>query len=459
MINQRRGRLLHARVTLGGMSIPAQLVAGLAGLIVLGALLLKLPGMTVQPISWLDALFTSTSAASVTGLVLFNTATTFTFAGQVVILLLVQIGGAGLLVVWVYFVYLFRRQVTHEGRLAVMTSLGLDRSAPVLYLLGRTVRWMALVEGLGAVALFVRWALTGLPVNGRLGFYALFHSITAFCNAGFDLFTGLPQFPNGLPADAGTLVILGLLIIVGGLGVPVYLDVLNARRTGRRLRLHTRLTLRIALYLILFGWAALLLSEYWKGGALSNSAFLDRVVRAWFQSVSARTAGFSSLVGFSSMHADSRLVMIILMFIGSGPASMGGGITTGTLVVLIAAVGSHVRRLPQTVVERRAIPQAIVQRAIVVFITGILVVMTATWLILLTHPFTLDEALFEVVSAFSTTGLSLDVTPQLNAFGKLVIILVMFWGRLGATTLMVSLLGGRPTHGLVEYPDETVLVG
>jgi len=340
-----------------------------------------------------------------------------------------------------------------------MTSLGLDRSAPVLYLLGRTVRWMALVEGLGAVALFVRWALTGLPVNGRLGFYALFHSITAFCNAGFDLFTGLPQFPNGLPADAGTLVILGLLIIVGGLGVPVYLDVLNARRTGRRLRLHTRLTLRIALYLILFGWAALLLSEYWKGGALSNSAFLDRVVRAWFQSVSARTAGFSSLVGFSSMHADSRLVMIILMFIGSGPASMGGGITTGTLVVLIAAVGSHVRRLPQTVVERRAIPQAIVQRAIVVFITGILVVMTATWLILLTHPFTLDEALFEVVSAFSTTGLSLDVTPQLNAFGKLVIILVMFWGRLGATTLMVSLLGGRPTHGLVEYPDETVLVG
>jgi len=458
-MNKRRGRLLSARARLRGVSVPAQLVLGLAGLIALGAILLKLPGMTIQPISWMDAIFTSTSAASVTGLVVYNTATTFTLAGQIVILFLVQIGGAGLLVIWVYFVYLLRKRVSHEGRLAVVTSLGFDRSAPILYLLRRTVTWMLLVEGLGALALFVRWWLGGQAPDARLIFYSIFHAVTAFCNAGFDLFTGLPQFPNGIPGDPLSLVILGVLVIVGGLGIPVYLDLLNNRRTGRRLRLHTRLTLRISLILILFGWAALLLSEYWKGGVLSDSLFLDRVFRAWFQSVSARTAGFASLVDFSSMHQDSRLVMIALMFIGSGPASMGGGITTGTLVVLLVTLSSRVRGLPQMVVLRRAIPGVIVQRAVVVFITSIVVTMTATWLLLLTHPLSLDEALFEVVSAFSTTGLSLDVTPQLSTFGRWVIILVMFWGRLGATTLMVTLAGGRPIHELVQYPEEPILVG
>jgi len=441
------------------VSIPAQLVLGLTGLIALGAVLLKLPGMTHQSITWMDAIFTSASAASVTGLVVFNTATTFTVAGQIVILFLVQIGGAGLLVTWVYFMYVFRKRVTHEGRLAVVTSLGFDRSAPILFLLRRTVGWMLLVEGLGALALFIRWWSGGIAPDARLIFYAIFHSITAFCNAGFDLFTGLPQYPNGLPGDPGTLGILGLLIIVGGLGIPVYLDLLNGRRTGKRLRLNTRLTLRVSLILIVFGWAALLFSEYWKGGVLSDAGFVDRFFRAGFQSISARTAGFASLVNFSSMHQDSRLVMIILMFIGSGPASMGGGITTGTLTVLLVSIASQVRGLPQSVVDRRAIPRAIVQRAVVVFVTGIILVLTATWLLLLTHPFPLDGALFEVVSAFSTTGLSLDTTPQLNTFGRWIIILVMFWGRLGATTLMVSLMGGRPVQELLEYPEETILVG
>jgi trk system potassium uptake protein TrkH len=283
--------------------------------------------------------------------------------------------------------------------------------------------------------------------------------VASFCNAGFDLFTGLPQFPNGIPGDPLSLVILGLLIIAGGLGIPVYLDLLNNRRTGKRLRLHSRLTLRVSLILILFGWAALLLSEFWKGGVLSDSLFVDRVFRAWFQSVSARTAGFASLVDFSSMHHDSRLVMILLMFIGSGPASMGGGITTGTLAVLLVTLSGRVRGHPQVVVDRRAVPNVIVQRAVVVFITGIAVTLTATWLLLLTHPLSLDGALFEVVSAFSTTGLSLDVTPQLSSFGRWVIILVMFWGRLGATTLMVTLVGSRPSDELVEYPEELILVG
>jgi trk system potassium uptake protein len=458
-MNRRRTRFFRARARFRGLAIPAQLVLALAGLILVGAALLKIPGMTVQPISWLDAFFTATSAASVTGLVVFNTATTFTPAGQLVILLLVQLGGAGLIVMWVSLIYLLRRRVSHESRLAVLRSLGFERSDSVQHLLFRTVRWMLLMEGLGALALFLRWWLSGQAPDGRLIFYSIFHAVTAFCNAGFDLFTGLPQYPQGIPADPLTLVILAALIIIGGLGVPVYLDVIQHRRTGRRLRLNTLVTLRAALILVLVGWAALLLSEYWKGGVLSGATFVDRFFRAGFQSVSARTAGFAGLTDFASLHADSRLMMIALMFIGSAPASMGGGITTGTFIVLTAAVFSYARGLPRVNIGTRTLPTALLRRAVVVFVAGITLTIVATWLILLTNPFALDEALFEVVSAFSTTGLSLDITPQLNVFGKWVIILVMFWGRLGATTIMASLLGEHQESELVEYPEEQILVG
>jgi trk system potassium uptake protein TrkH len=300
---------------------------------------------------------------------------------------------------------------------------------------------------------------------GDAAFYALFHAVAAFCNAGFDLFGGLPQYPDGIPTDPYSLLVIGWLVILGGLGIPIYMDVLfnrQAHREGRHhkgLSLHTRLALWSALILILAGWAGLLISEYRLEGVLAGRPFGDRMLLAWFQSVAARTAGFASLSDFTNLHEASRLVLICLMFIGSAPASMGGGITTGTFSVLVLAMWSLARGYDRVRASRRTISNTMVWRAITVLIISLGVVITATWLLLVSHDLAFSPALFEVVSAFSTTGLSLGVTGDLNTFGRLLIIAVMFWGRLGAITIMLALLKRDARDSLVRYPEETVLVG
>jgi trk system potassium uptake protein TrkH len=324
---------------------------------------------------------------------------------------------------------------------------------------------MLAVEGIGAAILWLNWRAQGVVPSGDAWFYGIFHAVAAFCNAGFDLFSGLPQYPNGIPSDPITMLTLGWLVILGGLGLPVYMDLLfnrAARKQGRQrsgLSLHTRLALWSALILILAGWVGLLISEYRIPGVLSDMPFGERALLAWFQSVAARTAGFASLSNFANLHEASRLVLICLMFIGSAPASMGGGITTGTFSVLILAMWSLALGYDTIRVGRRSIPMAMVWRAVTILIISLGVVLVATWLLLVSQNLGFSPALFEVVSAFSTTGLSLGVTTTLNPFGRLLIILVMFWGRLGAITIMLALLKRDSRDSLVKYPEETILVG
>ena len=447
------------------LPIPLRLIVALALLVGSGTLLLRLPWMTTQPISWLDALFTATSAAAVTGLSVVTTSTAFTRPGQWVILLLMQFGGLGFLVTTVLTLRLLGRQISLVDRLAVSSSLGLASPRAILQVLGRTVTLMLAVEGIGALILGVHWRVSGIVPAGDAAFYALFHAVAAFCNAGFDLFGGLPQYPTGLPADPITLLTLGWLVILGGVGIPVYMELLHrwgARRTGerrRRLSLQTRLALWSALILILIGWAGLLISEYRYEGVLSGLPFGERLLRAWFQSVAARTAGFASLSGFANLHEASRLLLICLMFIGSAPASMGGGVTTGTISILTVAVWSFARGYRTVHAGERAISLAMVWRAVTVLVISLGVVIVATWLLLLSQDLDFSLALFEVVSAFSTTGLSLGVTGQLDTFGRLLIILVMFWGRLGAITILLALLKRGTRESVAQYPEETVLAG
>jgi trk system potassium uptake protein TrkH len=214
-----------------------------------------------------------------------------------------------------------------------------------------------------------------------------------------------------------------------------------------------------ALILILAGWAALLISEYRLGGVLSGETFPHRMLLAWFQSVAARTAGFASLSDFANLHEASRLVLICLMFIGSAPASMGGGITTGSFSVLVLAMWSLARGYDTVRAGKRTISIAMVWRAVTVLIISLGVVLSATWLLLVSQGLALSPALFEVVSAFSTTGLSLGVTGTLDTFGRLLIIATMFWGRLGAITIMLVLLKRDSRNSLVKYPEESILVG
>jgi trk system potassium uptake protein TrkH len=230
-------------------------------------------------------------------------------------------------------------------------------------------------------------------------------------------------------------------------------------RRHRPFSLHTRVTVVVSLLLIVVGWAALLLSEYHLGGVLSDMPFGQRTLLALFQSVSARTAGFPGLPGFSQLQFSSVMVLVVLMFIGTAPASTGGGITTGTFAVLLLAVVSYARGYTKIRIGRYTLPEQLLIRSLVVFVLSFAWVILATWLLLLTNPFSLHQSLFEVVSAYSTTGLSLGITAGLNIFGRLIIIATMFAGRLGAITIMVSLMGGDRKKGLVDYPEKTILVG
>ena len=440
------------------MPAALELVLGLLVLIGIGTGLLLIPGAATRPLTFMEAIFTSTSASAVTGLSLFPVSTVMTFAGQVILLVLAQIGGVSLIVAVSLVFYLIGRQVTLSDRLAVTSSLGLDNPRQIVRIMIRAVVLMFIIEGVGAFFLFLHWRFSGIVPPGQAGFYAIFHAVMSFCNAGFDLFSGLPQYPNGLPSDPLSLLIMGILIFMGGLGIPVYMNIIFRKRR-RGLSLHTRLTLIISLALILLGWIGLLASEYRQAGVLSGMSPLERISLALFQSVSARTAGFASLPGFSQMKFASILLLMVLMMIGTAPASTGGGITTGTFAVLWFAVLSYARGFDRVQIWKRTLPKSLVQRAMVVLMLSLTLVIVATWLLLFTNGFSLSESLFEVVSAYSTTGLSLGITPLLNIYGRWIIIAMMFCGRLGSVTVMIALLGREPRKKLVEYSEEPILIG
>jgi trk system potassium uptake protein len=447
------GVVRHRRIP-----IALRLVLGLLVLVVAGTFVLwLLPGVTVQRISFMQALFTATSAVTVTGLTVVTTSTEFTRFGQFVLLLLIQIGGVGYMFAAVIIMRLLGRQVSLLDRLALSSSLGLAGPRGILHLLGKIVIGIVVVEGVGALALYIHWQRSGIVAPADAAFYAIFHAVAAFANAGFDLFAGLPQYPRGVPGDGLSLIIMGILVVVGGLGIPVFLD-LALWRTRRRLSLHSRITLVVSVVLILVGWLGLLLSESGEG-VLRNTPPSTRLVHTWFQSVSTRTAGFPGLEDFNNLGDASQLLVMSLMFVGSAPASMGGGITTGTLAVLSLAMWGYVNGRPVTRAGRRTISAGTVQRALAILTISLFVVMLAAWLILLTHQTELGPVIFEVISAFATCGLSLGLTASLNVFGQLIIILMMFWGRLGALTIFIALLQRKGAKQLVHYPEETILIG
>jgi trk system potassium uptake protein TrkH len=436
------------------MPAALRLVIGLAVLVAAGTSILMLPWMgTERPLTWNEALFTAVSALSVTGLSIITPVHDLSLAGQIVLLLLIQIGGVGFMVVAVIVFQVLGRRITLTDRLALTDSMGLLVPGAIVQLVRRVLLTVLLLEAIGAALLWIHWRDMLGPERALL--YAIFHAVSAFCNAGFDLFTGLPDYPYGIPNDSITLAILGSLIFLGGLGIPVLAELLTFWRI--RFSLHTRITLTVVIILVSIGAGGLFLTEQQSGHLLEREPLDRQIALALFQSISTRTAGFSALQPLDELSPAGRLLTIILMFIGCAPASMGGGITTGTFAVLMLAVGAYARGLASPQIGGRTLAPQTVRKAAAILTVSLLVVLTATWLILATHEATLDDALFEVVSAFATCGLSLTLTSELNLFGQLVICVMMFWGRLGALTLVVALANQRPQ--LVAYPEEQVLIG
>ena len=292
---QRRGRrLIHLvserplLVNRRYLPIHLRLVTGLLIMIAVGTGLLLLPGMTTRPITFMDALFTAVSAVCVTGLTVLTTATDFTLAGKIVLMLLIQFGGLGFMVLILVAMRLLRVEMNLLDRKALTSSLGFDQPGAIIPIFWRAMLVILGIEAAGALLLYIYWRATGIVAADEALLFALFHAISSFCNAGFDLFTGLPGHSDGPAFDTPTMLIMGTLVVLGGLGIPIFMDFLRARKR-RTLALHTRITLVTSALLILLGWVGLLISEYRLGGVLADLSLPDRVVDAWFQSVSART--------------------------------------------------------------------------------------------------------------------------------------------------------------------------
>lgn len=438
---------------------PAQTVAlGFAALVLAGTILLSLPFSVerLEELSLVDALFTATSAATVTGLIVHDPGTFYTAFGQGVLLLLIQLGGLGTMAASASLVVLAGRRLRLARAAELQESMDLETVGHVRSLLRTIVVMTAVAEGAGALVLWLLW-------RGREGietptFAAAFHAVSAFCNAGFSTFaTSLTGFVGHVPTNAVFVV----LIVAGGLGFPIMSEIWrfvfeHHHGASRPLfSLHARLGLVMTGGLLLVGTLAFLVLEW--GGALASLGGATRVAGAGFLSVTARTAGFNT-IATGALAPATLLLLMALMFVGGCPGSTAGGIKTTTAATVVATLWTSVRGRPRVEAFRRTIPDEQVAKALALVGISFATVAGAIVFLLATQAGDPLALTFEAVSAFGTVGLSTGVTPTLNLAGKAVIMALMFAGRTGPLTLAFALAArSRPAH--VTYPSEKVMIG
>jgi trk system potassium uptake protein TrkH len=434
---------------------PAQILAfGFAGLILSGAFLLMLPGVTVsgKGLHFIDALFTATSAVCVTGLVVVDTGTTFNIYGQLIIIGLIQAGGLGIMSLAVLFALITGKRIHLRERLIVQEALNQFDLQGVVRLTLYVVKVTLLIEFIGGTILAIRWA-QDFGLKGI--FYGYWHAVSAFCNAGFDLF-GEYRSITGYIDDITVNVVIAGLIMLGGIGFTVIADIYEQRRF-RQLSLHSKVVLATSLVLILLGAMFIFSFEYRNPATLGNLSLQGKILGAFFQSITPRTAGYNT-VSISDLHSQTLFFIIILMFIGASPASTGGGIKTSSLAVLTAAVGSMIKGSEYPELFERRIADQIVYKAFALVFFSLMLVIVVTMGLCVTEKAPFLNILFEVTSAFGTVGLSTGITPGLSTPGKMMIIFTMFTGRVGPLTL-AFVLGQRKIKALYKNPEGKVIIG
>jgi trk system potassium uptake protein TrkH len=438
------------------------LVGGFAGVIVGGAVLQALPwSARAAPLPWIDALFTSTSAVCVTGLTTIDVGSRLSPTGQWTLLLLIQVGGLGITTFSTVFLLVVGRRVSLRDRLVLQDAFAVMRRGDVARYAAAILLCTIAIEGIGTALLYSSLPPAG---TGRL-FNAAFHAISAFCNAGFSLYR-----TNLMEVGSGALLVVAALIILGGIGFPVITEVISWLRRGHRrpASLHTRTVLAVTAMLLVTGTVGILLVEWGNPSraVLGGRSLPDRVVHAFFASVTARTAGYNSIDYGQVTHATLLLTMA-LMFIGGSPGSCAGGIKTVTAAVLYSMVRWRFRGEEWVRLFNRKLPDDAVSRAVVVTMNAIAVLLGAYLVLLVVEggmaPYregamNFVELLFEAISAFGTVGLSTGITPSLSAGGKLVIILLMFLGRVGPLALALA-VGVEKGPKPFVYAEENVLVG
>ncbi|GGE38543.1 Ktr system potassium transporter B [Primorskyibacter flagellatus] len=443
-------RLLRALPRLARMPAPEMLALSYGGFILLGTLLLKLPVSVTRPITWMDAFFTSTSAVTVTGLAVLDTGSDFTLFGQAVILCLIQFGGLGLMTFAVLLLTALGVSVGLPQQVVLREELG-QSSLKGLRRLAMLVFRIAIVCELAGVALLAIPFIRDLGVAQGL-WSAVFHSVSAFNNAGFGL------WPDSLVRYVGDpLVILPIsaLFIVGGIGFIVIGDIWRERR-WRTLSLHSKLMLVGTLGLILWGWLTIAALEWTNPATLGPLSVEGKVLGAFFQGVSPRTAGFNS-VDIAGLHDASVLVVILLMLVGGGSTSTAGGIKVTSFFVLLLTVTAFFKRRTTLHIYGRSIGFESVFRVMALTATSLLIVLTGIFIVSISHDGEIFDLIFEVASAFGTVGLTRGSTAELDTTGRLVIILIMFIGRVGPLTL--GFLLATRVVPRVRYPEGQVFLG
>ncbi|MFZ5772552.1 MAG: TrkH family potassium uptake protein [Thermodesulfobacteriota bacterium] len=456
-------------MTIGGKILkvhPAALVlASFLLAIILGALTLKLPVSTRSgAISFLDALFTATSAVCVTGLVVVDTGSYFTFFGQCVILALIQVGGLGVMTISVALFQWLGRSVSFRQRMIMQDLFAHTPRADIFGLLKSIFLFTLGAELTGALLLTIHWWQEFGGANAV--YMAIFHAVSAFCNAGFAL------FPDSLMRYSGNLLLnttICCLIVAGGIGFPVLYDLqswlTNRNKQRARLAIQTRTVLVTTMVLIVAGALMFALLERQHPGATTSLA--QRLLTPLFQSITCRTAGFNT-VDIASLQDATLAMMIFLMFFGASPGSCGGGVKTTTLALLTAFTISRIRKRRRVNIFRKSVPNETVTRSVSLILVSSGFIATVLFMLLVGdsasgHTLSCSHGtflgyLFETVSAFGTVGLSMGVTPELNGWGKGWIILMMIIGRVGVLTFSYIIVGTGPTNG-VEYSEENLMIG
>ncbi len=430
---------------------PQQFLAfGFLGTILIGTILLLLPISTHNPISLIDALFTSTSATTVTGLVVLDTGSDFTLFGQIVIMLLIKIGGLGLMTFAVMIVLALGRRIGLRERVLVQESFnqtslgGMIRLVKVLFIFAFSV------EAVATLLLSFYW----IPTYGwGFGFFtSLFHSISAFNNAGFSLWDdSLSKYVG----DPVVNIIIPFLFITGGIGFTVIYDLI-VTKTFRRLSLHTKLMLTGTLVINLVAMLLIFALEYGNPATLGSLSSIEKMFASFFQAVTPRTAGFNT-IDIGSMNPATITFFLLLMFIGAGSASTGSGIKLTTFIIIVLAVYSYLRARKESVIFERKIDNQIVIRALSIVFISLTAVVTSIFLLSITESAPYLWIVFEAFSAFGTVGLSMGLTEELSFMGKQMIIILMVIGRIGPVTLAFALAKSEYSH--IRYPKGDVFTG
>ncbi|MBO5370230.1 MAG: potassium transporter KtrB [Clostridia bacterium] len=441
-----------------GFSTTGFIMLGFVVAILAGSILLSLPisSSDGNGVSYIDALFTATTSVCVTGLVVVPTVSAWSVFGQVIILLLIQIGGLGVITVLSALMIFVGRKMGLSDRLLIQDAFNLNTLSGLVRFVKKVIAGTFLVEAIGALL----YMTVFVPQFGLRGIWmSVFNSVSAFCNAGMDIVSGssMCDYSGNFVINAVTCA----LIILGGMGYIVWWDVIwNVRRKKgfRYLSLHSKISLCTTLVLLIFGTFVFFVCEYNNPETMGGFSIPHKLMASFFQSVTTRTAGFASIAQENLTNA-STLASLFLMFVGGSPVGTAGGIKTVTVAVLCAAAISSVKMRSDVTLFGRSITAYTIKKAVSVFVVSFTIMFASTVLLSLVTDAELSAVLYETVSATATVGLSKNLTPSLNVWGKLIIIVTMYFGRVGPISLAIALNRKNRSENIIKNPPEEISVG